>query len=189
MALPAKRTTSASLFGPFHSSNRLRCADKETTMKTIISVDPGLVTGVGTLTPGSPEGRFIVKFEEIPGGIAGFARWWDVQFGHDGVVGQVYIEDWMVRPNTHKLTPQPDPYLIIGYIQGWCSIHGIPLLKIGPGEHKSFNGKGKQSKVRRIGWITETTPDGHAEDGASVLLSGLLRTHRDLVTPLLKEIA
>jgi len=101
----------------------------------------------------------------------------------------VYIEDWTVRPNTHKLTPQPDPYLIIGYVQGKCIESKVPFMKIGPSEHKSFTGKGKQSKVRRIGWITETTPDGHAEDGASVLLSGLLRTHRDLVTPLLKEIA
>ena len=143
-----------------------------------LAIDPGLVTGIAYHN----EGR--VQTAEIPGGILGFVDWWSEEVTPD----QVYIEDWIVRPSTHKLTPQPDPYLIIGYVQGCCRKLGVPLLKIGAGAHKSFTGKGRKSKVRRIGWITEKTKDDHAEDAASILLTGMLRTERELIAPLLKEI-
>ncbi len=151
-----------------------------------VAIDPGLVTGVAYLYHSTDD----VYTREVPGGLLGFVDWWEenIMTSAKYIPDQVFIEDWMVQPNTHRLTPQPDPYLIIGYTQGWCHLNGVPLMKIGPGEHKSFNGKGRKSKVRRIGWITETTPDGHAEDGASVLLTGMLRTDRDLIVPLLKEI-
>lgn len=152
-------------------------------MSNYVSVDPGLVTGAALL---SPKGDAVFA-TEIEGGIEGFVWWWYL-YVDGGLPDHVFIEDWMVRPNTHRMTPQPDPYLIIGYVQGWCILNDVPLIKIGPGEHKTFNGKGRKSKVRRIGWVTETTKDGHAEDACSVMLTGLLRTRPDLVTPLLMEL-
>lgn len=152
-----------------------------------LAIDPGLVTGVATYFP---EVDSKPQLEEVPGGIKGAAEWLAPILVHNHLASFdfVFIEDWNVRPNTHKLTPQPDPYLIIGFVQGLCHVRGTPLVKLGPGEHKGFNGKGKKSKVRRIGWVEQTTKDDHAEDAASVMLSGLLRVEPGLVEPLLKEI-
>lgn len=149
-----------------------------------IAIDPGLVTGVAVFNHSTGD----VESFEIPGGLSGFVDFWYFSLFNWCPV-RVIIEDWIVRPNTHKMTPQPDPYLIIGYVQGWCHLENVDFMKIGPSEHKSFNGKGKQSKVRRIGWVLSTTKDGHAEDACSLLLTGLLRYDRDLIAPLLKEIA
>jgi hypothetical protein len=69
-------------------------------------------------------------------------------------------------------------------VQGKCIEAGVPLKKFGASGHKGFNGKGKGSKVQRLGWAPRTE-DGHAEDAASVLLSGLDAEYPALVAPLL----
>ena len=147
---------------------------------SIIAIDPGLVTGVALIYE---DDRYPVTYE-IPGGITGFVEWWSSQFFY---TKQVLIEDWMVRPNTYKMTPQPDAYLIIGYMQGKCIENGVPLMKIGPSEHKSFNGKGKKMKTRRLGW-GERSKDNHHEDACSVLLLGMTRCDTQRAHALLKEI-
>jgi len=146
----------------------------------IIAIDPGKVTGVAWISAGSDH----PVTHEIPGGILGFVEWWN---DHGGRVDYILIEDWMVRPNTYKMTPQPDAYLIIGYMQGWTYLADIPFTKIGPSEHKSFNGKGEKMKTRRLGW-GERSKDNHHEDACSVLLLGMTRCDTQRAHALLKEI-
>lgn len=153
-----------------------------------LAIDPGLVTGAAYFDTKYPDEDPFTW--EIPGGLAGFVEWhWDTVSEYHGpfYTDHVTIEDWRVRPNTHKLTPQPDPYLIIGYVQGYGYREEIPLSKVGPSEHKAFNGKGKNSKVRRLGW-GEATMDGHDEDACSLLLHTLRREEKTIFADLMKGI-
>lgn len=150
----------------------------------IIAIDPGKVTGIAIYNTEDQDGP---ETYEVPGGIVGFTEWFHDRIWGWGEPDHILIEDWMVRPNTHKLTPEPDAYLIIGGIQMWCINQHMPLTKIGPSEHKSFNGTGKSMKTRRLGW-GERSKDNHHEDACSVLLLGLVRIDHAAATRLLKEI-
>jgi len=152
-----------------------------------LAIDPGLVTGIACYDTNYEHAPYT---QEVEGGIIGFVDWWFsyIETNRSPIwADHVVIEDWRVRANTHKLTPQPDPYLIIGFVQGLCHRYDTPLLKVGPSEHKKFNGKGKQSKVRRLGW-GDSTVDGHDEDACSLLLHALRQQDRTRFAQLMKGI-
>ena len=147
----------------------------------IIAIDPGKVTGIAVWHGSGKPDTY-----EVEGGIHGFVDWWNDRAAP--LPDLIAIEDWMVRPNTHKLTPEPDAYLIIGGMQMWARTQRVHFHKIGPGEHKTFNGKGKAMKTRRLGWGVRSK-DNHHEDACSVLLTALTRYDRVTATALLNDIA
>ena len=134
----------------------------------ILSIDPGGTTGVAIYESGQ------FRSLEIPDGKAAFYRW----FG--GITDSADLEDltvvcesFTIPTATASKSRQDDPYMILGYLSGWCLLHSVPLHVQSPGQAKSFS---TDSKLRRIGWY-EGTKGGHANDAARHLLVYLV-THR-----------
>lgn len=156
----------------------------------ILSIDPGNVTGVAVFDEHYPEIPPITY--EVPGGLLGFVEWFQDYgwYGRHPYVAQLYIEDFIIRPDTHKKTREPAAYLILGYVLGKCMEYGIPCLKIGPAEHTPFTEyKTKsKSKIVRLGW-SAPSKDMHADSASSVLLVGLMKTHRSIAKDLLRGIS
>lgn len=149
----------------------------------ILAIDPGNVTGIAWMGDNGQVTSF-----ELDDGLAGVVWWWNHSKYHQDLT-QVYVEDFIIRPDTHRKTREPAAYEIIGYIKGKCIEHDIPCMMIGPSEHTPFSGYKKQrtSKIKRLGW-SAPSKDMHADAAASILLLGLMRTHRHLVADDLKEI-
>lgn len=150
----------------------------------ILAIDPGNVTGVairandGTVATG-----------EYPHGLDGIVDFLvEYKATLPSLPDLIVVEDFIIRHDTHKKTREPAAYEGVGFIKGWARMHGIPVQLVGPAEHKSFNGKGRRSKVQQLGWA-EKTKDGHAEDAASLLLLGLVRNYRPIAADLLRDIA
>jgi len=147
----------------------------------ILGIDPGGTTGVAIYR--QPSDTTISL--EIEGGLTGFVR----EFPHFREVSHVFIENWRVRGNSHKLSQQQDPYLILGYVLGRCLNHGIPCTVFEPSQHKGLTKVGtKHSLVRTLGYTTKQS--GHAEDALSVLVAGRLKTDKgfaQLVSSVLLE--
>lgn len=153
----------------------------------ILAVDPGNVTGIAVFDEKYP--AIPPTTAEAPGGLPGFVEWWwDRVEWWD--LDQVFVEDFIIRSDTHKKTREPDAYLILGYVLGKCYEYDIPCLRIGPAEHTPFtNYKTKsKSKIVRLGW-SSPSKDMHADSAQSVLLVGLMKTHADTARALLGTIA
>ena len=134
----------------------------------ILAVDPGGTTGVAILESGQ------FRSLEIPDGKAAFYRW----FG--GIADSADLEDltvvcesFTITAATARKSRQDDPYMILGYLSGWCLLHSVPLHVQSPGQAKSFS---TDSKLRRLGWFLPSS-GGHANDAARHLLVYLV-THR-----------
>lgn len=151
-----------------------------------LAIDPGLVTGIAFM---DTEEDVRPSTEEVPGGLPGFVRWWYDDMALHGCPEMIFIEDWLLRPNTHKLTRQSDAYEILGYVKGRCMLEDIAFEVIGPAEHTPFSGyKTKtKSKLIKLGW-SNPSKDDHADSASSVLLLGLYRNDRKAIAPLLLEI-
>ncbi len=152
----------------------------------ILAIDPGNVTGIAWFDPSEWEKP--PRTEEIPGGLIGFVDWWETKvWSRD--LNQVFVEDFIIRPDTHRKTREPAAYEIIGYVKGKCHVRDTFCMMIGPSEHTPFSGYKKQrtSKIKRLGW-SAPSKDMHADAAASILLLGLTRMHPKIAHHLLKEI-
>lgn len=153
----------------------------------ILAIDPGNVTGVSRFDTYTLQPPHV---EEVPGGLYGFVEWWEWSAWRHSYPEQVFIEDFIIRPDTHRKTREPAVYETLGWVKGKCHELSIPCMPIGPAEHTPFSGYKKKStsKIRRLGW-SAPSKDMHADSASSVLLLGLTRTHKEIATQLLKEIA
>jgi hypothetical protein len=131
-----------------------------------LAIDPGLTTGWASLT--LPDA---FAFGEIRGRFELYQslRLWS----STGAVPEVVIEEFTVRKDTHKMSPQPDPWRIIGYVEGLCDQNGWRFSTQTPGQAKGF---GDDRKLKALGWEA-TTKGGHARDAARHLLTYLTRKY------------
>ena len=159
-------------------------------MAIILAVDPGNVTGIAWYDTSHPEDK--PEVEEIEGGLRGFVDWWDRNaryLNEDDSTFEVCIEDFIIRPDTHKKTREPAAYETLGYVKGTCFAAGSTCYVYGPSEHTPFSAYKirKASKLVRLGWSTPSK-DMHADSATSVLLLHLVRRHPAVARKLLKEI-
>lgn len=153
------------------------------TFNSVLAIDPGNVSGVALWDS-------LLEYplsKEIPEGLAGLVAF--LETVRPRTLDLLVVEDFIIRPDTYRKTREPAAYEGLGYVKGWAMAHGIKFLVVGAGEHKSFNGKGKSSKVRRLGWVGGPTKDGHAEDACSLLLHGMRVGWPETARAMLKEIA
>lgn len=137
-------------------------------VRVIVALDPGKTTGwavyhciTGLMQFGETAGRFAVYS-------------WVRELAEKGVSPEVVIENWTVRPDTHKMSTQVDPHRIIGYVEGLCEANGWPFTTQMPGEAKSF---ATDSKLKALGWEA-TTKGGHARDAARHLLTYMVNRYK-----------
>jgi hypothetical protein len=161
-------------------------------MTKILSIDPGNVTGIAWFDTRWPDKNPTV--EEIPGGLFGFIDWWQCNVWKSPDAwhkrpSRVFVEDFIIRPDTHKKTREPAAYELLGWIKGRCYEHAIPCSPIGPAEHTPFSEYKlkKKSKIVRLGW-SAPSKDMHADSAMSILLLGLKRDHYEVAAELLKGI-
>ena len=149
-----------------------------------IAIDPGNVTGVAVYDEGMPR----PDTYEVKGGLWGFVKWAMVTplFDFD----MVFVEDFIIRPDTHKKTREPAAYELLGWIKGTCYEYQVPCYPIGPAEHTPFSDykRKRKSKIVRLGW-SAPSKDMHADSASSILLLGLVRHNSHHARELLKEIA
>ena len=152
-----------------------------------LAIDPGNVTGVAYYNSRTPKVPPLTY--EIGDGLKGFVQWWD-NSAEPEFAQQAFVEDFIVRPDTHKKTRQPAAYEILGYVKGKCLEEDLPCMVIGPSEHTPFSEykKRKKSKIVRLGWSVPSK-DMHADSASSILLLGLVRTNFAAISPLLLEIS
>lgn len=158
-------------------------------MTKILAIDPGNVTGVASFDTRFP--RMAPRTLEIPDGLRGFVNWYMVEDDYDMAfqVNEIAMEDFIIRPDTHKKTREPAVYEIIGWMKGFAYQNGVPYYMYGPSEHTPFSDykKRKLSKIVRLGWSVPSK-DMHADSATSVLLMHLVRYHTKVMYPLLEEI-
>lgn len=151
-----------------------------------LAIDPGNVTGVALYDTTWPVDR-PPTVSEVEGGLYGFVDWeadlW-MQFSD-----RIFIEDFIIRPDTHRKTREPAAYELLGWVKGAAHVLGVPCDVIGPAEHTPFSDykKKKTSKIVRLGW-SAPSKDMHADSASSILLMGLKRTAPEVAHRLLKEI-
>lgn len=155
----------------------------------ILSIDPGNVTGVAWYD--TDDYTTAPRVAEVPDGLSGFVEWYDDLDSPWWKWDLVLVEDFIIRPDTHKKTREPAAYELLGYIKGTCYMNGVPCQPIGPAEHTSFTEykKKRKSKVVRLGWGGEWTKDLHSHSACSILIIGLKRNDPETAARLLKEIA
>lgn len=152
----------------------------------ILSIDPGNVTGIAWYNTVHADER--PEVGEIDGGLFGFIDWWVENVAPQGI-DQLFVEDFIIRPDTHKKTREPAAYELLGWIKGECHRLGTPCEPIGPAEHTPFSDYKlkRKSKIVRLGWSARSK-DMHADSAQSILLLGLKRTNYEVFENLMKEI-
>jgi len=116
----------------------------------IMAVDPGNVTGVSVYDTLSPEPPATY---EIPRGLYGFVDYWPTLAAMHGEIHLVAVEDYIIRPDTHRKTREPDAYELLGWVKGKCHELKISCMPIGPGEHTPFSDyKRKQGDRVGLNW-------------------------------------
>jgi hypothetical protein len=132
----------------------------------ILALDPGKTTGYAWLDSSGAFG-----YGEIEGRFAVYSAL--RQWAAAGARPEIVIEEFTVRGETHKMSRQPDPWAIIGYVEGLCDQHGWSFDTQTPGQAKGF---ATDDKLRAMGWEA-TTKGGHARDAARHLLTYLARKY------------
>ena len=104
----------------------------------VLAVDPGGHTGVAWLA-GEQFGSGV-----IDGGRFEFHRWFTNVVNTIGSPIAIVCENFIVTASTARKTAQPDPYLIIGWLELWSHQHGVPFTLQTPSTGKGF-GTGRQA--------------------------------------------
>lgn len=126
----------------------------------IISVDPGLATGVATFNLAS---RQFKSFEcESP---EKFMHWINYEM-ELSFISAVVSESYIITPETIKKSRQNYSLELIGVLKYFCWRYHIPFTLQSPTEGKSF---GTDEKLKKIEWYTPVL--GHGNDAARHLLT------------------
>lgn len=143
----------------------------------VLAVDPGGHTGVAWLA-GEQFGSGV-----IDGGRFEFHRWFTNVVNTIGSPIAIVCENFIVTASTARKTAQPDPYLIIGWLELWSHQHGVPFTLQTPSTGKGF---GTDAKLKHMGWW-RTGNGGHDNDAARHLLTYLARERNPYIEARLKE--
>lgn len=138
-------------------------------MTTILSIDPGNVTGVATYHRGSVETRELPKgetYEYVTDLV-------DYHYDNFSAI-EVVAERFVISQRTIRSERQGDALDILGYLDGLCYLKQVPLTLQTAAQAKSF---ATDDKLRRLGWY-QKTKDGHANDACRHLLVYLV-TRKD----------
>jgi hypothetical protein len=128
-----------------------------------IGVDPGLVTGIAVYEVGK---RFN-SYELTRGQIMGFLR----QIVREDDV--VVVERYTISAQTIKKTRQNDAMQVTGAVQELCREKKASFILQEPAPAKRI---GSSVILKTLKWY-RITKDNHANDAASLVLMGLLKTN------------
>lgn len=128
----------------------------------VLAIDPGGNTGCAWLIDGE-FGSCVV-----PGGRTAFVPYFLRSCGMR-TPDQIVCEDFIITSATARKTAQPDPWRIIGYLEGWALTSGVPFKLQTPSQAKGFSGTPMYAKLKRLGWY-RTGHGGHDNDAAAHLL-------------------
>ena len=131
----------------------------------LLSIDPGLRTGVALLDVLNDKPPTLVFHEEITGGLPGFHEWWDVRPDYDVLVCEDYIPRRGVPGNV-------EPLRIIGYLHPY-----IPVLQPPAGRKQAVS----DDVLKRLGMYLPGEPNRNAREAVR---HGVvyLKHHRHLPT-------
>lgn len=126
-------------------------------------MDPGLITGIAVYEPGT---RFH-SYELTRGQIMGFMR--QIVRAEDIVI----VERYVISAQTIKKTRQNDAMQIIGAVTELCRDRKAQCIIQEPAPAKRI---GSNDVLKMLKWY-RITKDNHANDAASLVLMGLLKTN------------
>ena len=131
----------------------------------LLSIDPGLRTGVALLDVPNDEPPTLVFHEEVHGGLPGFHEWWDLRPDYDVLVCEDYIPRRGIPGNV-------EPLKIIGYLLPFA-----PVLQSPAGRKKAVS----DDVLKRLGLYLPGEPNRNAREA---IRHGIvyLKRHRHIPT-------
>lgn len=142
----------------------------------VLAIDPGGNTGCAWMLDGE-FGSCVV-----PGGRTAFVPYFLRSCGMR-TPDQIVCEDFIITSATARKTAQPDPWRIIGYLEGWALTSGVPFQLQTPSQAKGF---GTDAKLKYLRWY-RTGHGGHDNDAARHLLVHLVSVRHEATIAKLKE--
>lgn len=152
-------------------------------MTTFVGIDPGKATGVAFA---SLYNGYLVRESfisaEIPTRDQAYDELKAVLNCETSLV--VFAEKFTISGRTTKTKVQYDSLYLLGFIEGLCHVQGIDYWELTPAESKGF---ATDAKLRRLGWY-DRTPDGHANDAARLILTGVVKHYPEVAGEIQRRI-
>ena len=142
-----------------------------------LAIDPGGHTGLAWMI-GNEFGSAV-----LDGGRFGFLEAWVMSLEVAGRPDFIVCEDFIITSATARKSAQPDPYRIIGYVEGWCFLNQVPFKLQTPSQAKGF---GTDAKLKHLGWYRAGN-GGHDNDAARHLLVHLTACRHEATIQSLRE--
>lgn len=142
----------------------------------VLTVDPGKVSGVGLYRTGHRPQYHEIPYAQTPMTVHAMV----CTAQRDGLPVELAVEKYTISTN-RVMTPQPEALMCMGALEHIGRLLEVPWFYYTPGASKSV---GTDDRLKQLGWY-QRTKDGHANDGARLVLVHLAVQHPQVFADLL----